>query len=68
MSRNDWSSKVNPNPATVEEQIADLDAHYPGGFEAWYLAGLGECTPERDEVSDGIADRRAFYRDRDYRD
>lgn len=32
-----WADKVNPNPATAEEQIADLDAHYPGGFRAWYL-------------------------------
>jgi hypothetical protein len=35
----DWASRVNPDPATAEEQIADLEAHYPGGFAAWYMNG-----------------------------
>jgi hypothetical protein len=51
-----WSSKVNPNPATAEEQIADLDAHYPGGFQAWYME---EPVPT-DEQIELLEFRRQF--------
>jgi hypothetical protein len=37
--------RVNPDPETVEEQIADLDAHYPGGFRAWYMGEDDEFRP-----------------------
>lgn len=43
-------ARINPNPATAEEQIADLDAHYPGGFRAWYMPNEPTSDTNPDDI------------------